>query len=308
MQESIKVAAVQSRIRFFCEPVDFRRQIALDVHRAMDADPDLIVFPEDIGTGLVGLGTSFVREASSLRHAIVAIGIRNLGRALHLLLRPSLSVPRALLLAMAEQMREVYVGTFSELAAACGVHIAAGTTLLPHEDGGDGAVYNTFFLFGTDGAILETAHKANLISLETKDGLDLTPGRREDINVWHTRIGSFAPVICYDAWDRELVGRLVNEGAQMLLVPAANPERWDERVCSERREGMYARVAEFGVPGVEPFAVGHLAGLPFEGRSWILEPDPDGPDGVRTIARAASATEPEVLSGTVELAARASNT
>jgi predicted amidohydrolase len=269
----------------------------------MSASPDLIVFPEDIGTGLVGLGTEFASEASSLRQAIVAIGIRNIGRALHLLLRPSLSVPRALLLAIADQMREVYVSTFSELSSACDVHIAAGTILLPHEQADDQAVHNTFYLFGPDGEVLETADKVNLIGLEGEDGLDLTPGRDADLTVWHTPIGSLAPVICYDAWDAGLVERMVNAGAQMLIVPAPNPEPWDERVSRERREGMYARVAELGVPGVEAFAVGHLAGMPFEGRSWILVPDPGEPNAVRTLARAQSPTEPEVISATVPLPA-----
>lgn len=298
---AITVAAVQSRMRFFTEVGEFRRQITADVHRAMRSSPDLIVFPEDIGTGLVGLGTDFVRRATSLRQAIVAIGLRNIHRALHLLLRPSLSVPRALLLALAERMREAYVGIFSELAAASGAFIAAGTALLPRESGPDGRVYNTFFLFGPDGAILGTAEKVNLIDLEAGAGLDLTPGSRDQLCVWRTPIGNFAPVICYDAWDAPLVGRLVADGAQMLLVPSANPEPWSESVLRDRREGMYARVRTLGVPGAEPFAVGSLAGLVFEGRSWIIAPDPAEPGGVRVLARAQSADEPEVISATVDL-------
>ncbi len=61
---------------------------------------------------------------------------------------------------------------------------------------------------------------------------------------------------------------------------------------------------ELGVPGVEAFAVGDLAGLSFEGRSWILTPDPDAPDGVRIPARANSATAPQVIAATVGLPAR----
>ncbi len=299
--ETLVVTAVQSEIRFFSEARTFQCQISRDVHRAMQSSPDLIVFPEDIGTGLVGLGTEFASDAPSLRHAIVAIGIRNIGSALHLLLRPSLSVPQALLLTLAERMREVYLTTFSELAATCGVHIAAGTILLPHPDDDGDDVYNTFFLFGPDGSTLATTDKVNLIDLEGDDGLDLTPGEPAASQVWHTSIGSFAPIICFDAWDEALVRRLVEDGAQMLLVPAANPEPWDKRVSSERHEGMYSRVAEHGLPGVEAFAVGGLAGLPFEGRSWILAPDPDQPSGVRTLARAESATEPGIISATVEL-------
>lgn len=109
------------------------------------------------------------------------------------------------------------------------------------------------------------------------------------------------PLICYDAWDAELAARLVNEGAQVLLVPLANPEPWDERAITERKEGMFSRVRELGVPGVEVFGVGSLAGLPFEGQSWILAVDPDGPEGVRVLAQAATATDPEIIVADIPL-------
>jgi predicted amidohydrolase len=229
------------------------------------------------------------------------VAIRNIASAMPLLLRPSLSVPRALLLTLAARMREVYVSTFGNLAARHSVYIAAGSILLPMDDTRDHRVYNRFFLFGPDGSIVNTAEKVNLIDLEAADGLDLSAGAAEALSVWRTPIGNFAPVICYDAWDAQLVGRLVSEGAQMLLVPSANPEPWSEQVLAERREGAYARVRELGVPGVEPFAVGSLAGLTFEGRSWILAPNPDRPDGVETLARAETAITPEIISATVAL-------
>jgi predicted amidohydrolase len=200
-------------------------------------------------------------------------------------------------------MRDVYISTFADIARDYHVHIAAGTTLLPRGDQDATAVYNRFFLFGPDGSVLDTADKVNLIDLEAEGGIDLSAGRREDLTVWHTEIGSFAPVICYDAWDAPLVEKLVAEGAQMLLVPSANPEPWHGHVAAERREGMYARVSELQVPGVEVFAVGDLAGLKFEGRSWILEPDATGSDGVCIRAQARTATESEIISATVRLPA-----
>lgn len=301
---SITVAAVQSRIRLFHDAGHFQRQIAQDVQSAMAHEPDLVVFPEDIGTGLVALGTPSAARASSLQTAMLAVGLRNICRVLPYRLR-RISTPRALLMAVAGRMREVYVGTFSELAARHSVFIAAGSVLLPHENDNSGRVYNTFHLFGPDGAIIDTTDKLNLVDMESAGGLDLTPGAPADLSVWQTPIGTFAPIICFDAWDTDLVGRLVAEGAQMLLVPSANPLTWSEDEAAARREGMYARVREFGVPGVEPFAVGELAGLAFEGQSYIVAPDADEPDGVRILAQAQSATEPEVISATVGLPSRA---
>lgn len=302
---SINVAAVQARIRFFSRAEEFRRQMADDIHRAMEASPDLIVLPEDIGTGLVALGTGFASRASSITQATIAVGIRNIWRALPLKLRTSVSAPRALLLTMARRMREVYESTFADLASECGVFIAAGTALLPDENAPGPGVYNTFFLFAPDGSVRHTARKVNLIDLETHAGLDLVAGSPDALPIWPTEIGTFAPLVCYDAWDAPMARRLVSEGAQMLLVPSANPEPWNERVQEDRREGMYSRIRELGVPGVEPFAVGALAGLTFEGRSWILAPDPERTTGVRTLACARTATEPEVISATVELPAPA---
>lgn len=299
--DSITVAAAQARIRLYPEAKQFRGEMSALIGAAMECSPDIIVLPEDIGTGLVALGTDFASRANSLRQAIVAVAIRNIAGAMPLLLHPSLSVPRALLLTLADRMREVYVSTFSDLAAEHAVYIAAGSLLLPRDDARDHRVYNRFFLFGPDGAIVDTAEKVNLIDLEAGDGLDLSAGAPDALSVWRTPIGNFAPVICYDAWDAPLVTRLVSDGAQMLLVPSANPEPWTEQVLAERREGMYARVRDLGVPGVEPFAVGSLAGLTFEGQSWILAPNPDRPDGVETVARAETAMTPEIISATVAL-------
>ncbi len=297
---SITVAAVQSRIRFFAREDDFHRQMAMYVDCAMKHEPDLILFPEDVGTGLLALGTPSAARASSLQMAMLAIGLRNIHRVLPLWFR-RISTPRALLMAMSERMREVYVGAFSELAAKHQVFIAAGSTLLPHEGDNSGRVCNTFYLFGPDGAVLDTTDKINLIDIEAAQGLDLTPGAAEDLSVWRTPIGTFGPMICLDAWNTNLAGRLVAEGAQMLLVPSANPVPWSNDEAAARREGMYARVREFGVPGVEAFAVGQLAGMVFEGQSWIVTPDPSEPDGVRILAQAQSPTETEVISATVEL-------
>ena len=176
MRPQIRIAAVQSGLRFFSNEKQFRRQIALDCERAMAHAPDLIVFPEDVGTGLAALGTGFACRAGSLQQAMIAIALRNLRAILPVLIRRQHSLPRALLLAMAERMREVYISTFSELAAEHHVHMAAGTTLLPHVNEDSGRVYNTFFLFGPSGSVIATADKVNLIDLEADKGLDICAG------------------------------------------------------------------------------------------------------------------------------------
>jgi len=291
--QTITVAAVQARLQPYAHDSDFRTQMAGAVERAMECAADLIVFPEDVASGLAALHAPAAARTHSMPTDMAAAALAHPGPA-----------TRALLLAAADRMRAVYVTTFSDLAREHAVYIAAGTTLLPHEGHDGNAIYNTFFLFGPDGAVAGTADKVNLIPLESDAGLDLTPGAREDLTAWQTPIGTIGPLICLDAWDTGLAASLVEQGAQVLVVPSANPEVWNESVLADRKEGLFARVRELGVPGVEAFGVGSLAGSLFQGRSWILVPDDAEPEGVRIVARASTATEPEVISATIDLPAR----
>lgn len=300
----ITVAAVQAEMRFYPREADFREQMAACVREAMKHEPDLLVFPEDIATGLVAINAPLLSRARSLRSAMLTVALYDPWVAVRAAFSRTLSLSRALLLAAAPRVRNAFVATFSELARSHQVHICAGSVLLPHEDTPRAAVYNTCFLFGPDGSVLGTTDKVNLIPLEGPAGFDLTPGRRENISVWRTAIGNLGALVCLDAWDVELAARLVEEGAQLLIVPAANPVPWTPEEEAARRQGLYARVRELGVPGVEAFGVGRLAGLDFEGRSWILTPDPDEPDGVRVVARTPDATTAGVVVGAVELPAR----
>ncbi|MGC9317142.1 MAG: carbon-nitrogen hydrolase family protein [Armatimonadota bacterium] len=300
----LTVAAIQSELRFWPREEDFQGQMAADISRAMRAEPDLIVLPEDVGTGLAALGAPLTLRAHSLRGAVAAVAARHVLRLPYWLLRARGSLVRAAFLAAAPRVREAYTQTFSALAREHRVHIVAGSVLLPCESGGEDGVCNSTFLFDDRGAIAGRTDKVDLIPLEDSDGLHLTPGRRSAVHVWRTGIGVIGALICLDSWDRDLASALADEGAQMLVVPSANPEPFTPEVLADRKRGLYARVAELGLPGVEAYAVGNLAGLQFEGRSWILEPDAAEADGVRVVAEAESATEPAVICATVKLPRR----
>jgi len=294
---SIKVAAVQAGLRFYSAPDEFREHMGALVRRAAQEQPDLIVLPEDIGTGLLGLGLDAEMLASSSLPDIVA-ALTQQAEGVSALAAQCLPATTALMLSRAPQVRQVYLETFAALARETSTWIAAGTILLPHDDS-TRQVFNTFFLFGPDGQVAGTADKVNLIPLEGAAGLGLTPGDRQSVAPWVTPVATLGPVICADAWDAELVRGLVHSGAQILLCPSANPERWTEGVREDRLRGLYARVRELGVPGVECFAVGSLAQMPFEGRSWIIAPDGQG--GVEVLAQAEDAVGETVITATVPL-------
>ncbi len=298
----LTVAAVQTELRLYTTAEQFSEHMGELVAQAATHDPDLIVLPEDVGMGLVALGApEQALQATSIEQVMGAV-MAVKGNEVMQIAGRGVPLPRALMLVQAPAMRAAWVGTFSALAVETGAYIAAGTILLPHDGVESDEVYNTFFLFGPDGAIIGTADKVNLIGIEREQGLNLTPGRLGDLAPWVTPIGVFAPVICADAWDADLVAGLVDEGAQLLLCPSANPEHWTEEVRLDRLDGLHARVAELGVPGVECFGVGELAGMPFEGVTQVLIPPADEGGAVTVAAAAEAHTGGALVIATITLA------
>ncbi len=297
------VAAVQTELRLYTARSQFETHMRRVVRMAADHEPDLIVLPEDLGTGLMALGApDSVMDADSMQDAMVSVAAVKSAEVSGLAAR-GVPLPRAIMLAQAEAVRAVYVDTFSALAQEMDVWIAAGTVLLPHEGADDLHVYNTFYIFGPDGTVAGTADKVNLIPLEAEEGMALVPGSREALAPWQTAVGAIGPVVCADAWDAELVGELVEQGAELLLCPSANPEPWSDEVRVAREEGLRARVRELGVPGVECFGVGRMAGLMFEGVTQIMVPDADAADGVRVVASAGDPVGECVVVARVQLPA-----
>lgn len=298
----LTVAAVQTELRLYTTADRFGEHIAELVEQAAAQEPDLILLPEDVGIGLLALGApEQVMSATSMNEVMRAV-MAVKGREVMQIASRGVPLPRALMLVQAPAMRAAWVGTFSALAVQTGVHIAAGTIPLPHEGDSSDELYNTFFLFGPDGEVIGTADKVNLIELEREQGLNLTAGRHDDLANWVTPIGTFAPIICADAWDADLVAALVEEGAQLLLCPSANPERWTEAVRLDRLDGLQARVEGLGVPGVECFGVGELGGMPFEGVTQILTPPADEDQDVTVAAAAEAHTGEAIVVATVTLA------
>lgn len=297
----LTVVAVQTELRLYTTAEQFNEHMAELVEQAATHEPDLIVFPEDVGIGLLALGApEQVMSATSMDQVMGAVMAVKGPEVMQIAAR-GVPLPRALMLAQAPAMRAAWVGAFAALAAQTGVYIAAGTIPLPHEGSDSNEVYNTFFLFGPDGEIVGTADKVNLIPLEREEGLNLTPGRSDDLAPWVTPIGVFAPVVCADAWDADLVAGLVEEGAQLLLCPSANPEHWTEAVRLDRLDGLHARVEELGVPGVECFGVGELGGMPFEGVTWILIPPAGEDEDVNVVASADAHTGGAIVVATITL-------
>jgi apolipoprotein N-acyltransferase len=110
----------------------------------------------------------------------------------------------------------------------------------PTKDGTN--YYNTAFVIGPEGNIVFSQAKSVPIQF-FRDGLP-APGQR----VWESPWGKIGILICYDLSYTRVVDTLVQQGAEMLIVPTMDATSWGE--AEHRLHGRIApmRAAEHGVP------------------------------------------------------------
>lgn len=121
----------------------------------------------------------------------------------------------------------------SEMAKKHHVYLSAGTV---PELGEDGKIYNTAYVFDRDGHQICRHRKIHLFDIDIKNGQYfkesdvLAPGN--NITVFDTEFGKMGLCICYDLRFPELARLMADEGAFLLLVPAAfnmttGPSHWE---------------------------------------------------------------------------------
>ncbi len=123
----------------------------------------------------------------------------------------------------AEPLDGPTVSRFADLARKHRIHLLLGSY---NEESGDAArCYNTSVFFGPDGDILGTYRKMHLFDVDVPGGVRFAesdtclPG--EAVTVVDTPLGRVGLSICYDLRFPELYRRMVDQGAQILTVPAA---------------------------------------------------------------------------------------
>jgi predicted amidohydrolase len=262
----VRAAAVQLEFRL-CETADEFADLIYDrVRAAVGEGAELIAFPEDTATLLVGImpGLGPLLHTLTVEQALGQIGedvqVADLFRIL------------------GNATRRIYETTFQTLATGFGVHIAAGSAMLP---GTDGRVLNIGHVFTPEGDVLRQA-KCHLLPLEVDWGL--VPG--EDLAVHDTSIGMIGLPVCMDATYFETFRILRLQGAEIVLVPIADQEypynRW------KALRGVWPRVQESQVFGVQAALVGDVLGMRLTGHAGIyapLELTPNG-DGMLAISSA----------------------
>jgi predicted amidohydrolase len=258
------------------------------VAAATDPDlPTLVVFPEDVGLMLVVQGMEQrLAGIDSIEEAIgKAVTSHVFPLAWTRLIRWKSWVP-ALLLHKNRLMAEAYFEVFSGMAREHEVYLIAGSAVLPPYRILDGVVqwekgpdkhrvFNTSYLFGPDGLVIGKQDKVFLIELEEEAALNLNAGSLESLQVFDTPIGRIGIAICLDGFNDEVVDRLVEQGAQILVQPSANPGAWDDWQQEDWLRGSYEKVALDGrfAYAINPMLNGPLWDVAFYGQSSIIARD-----------------------------------
>ncbi|ADU50919.1 Nitrilase/cyanide hydratase and apolipoprotein N-acyltransferase [Thermaerobacter marianensis DSM 12885] len=258
----VRVAAVQLELQTFQRPEDFVRWVAEPLARAVEGGAQLVAFPEDVGLALLGLLPGFDRLAAAPSPEAALAGLGDVSVA---------DVFRFLGPAVAR----VHHTTFSALARAHGVFVHAGSVMLPRGRN----LYNFGFLYGPDGRLVGRHAKTHLLPLEAEWGV--CPG--DALEVYDTVLGKIGIPVCMDATYFETFRLLALKGAEMVVVPIANPEPYNEW---HARRGTWARVQETPVYGIVPALVGRLLGIELTGRAAVYAPLELTPGGDGVVAQA----------------------
>lgn len=121
----------------------------------------------------------------------------------------------------------------SRLAAEHKIYLSAGS--MPERDG-EGKIYNTAYVFDREGRQIAKHRKAHLFDIDVAGGQSfkesdtLTAG--ETTTVFDTEFGRMGLCVCYDFRFPEGPRLMAQEGAKVIIVPAAfnmttGPAHWE---------------------------------------------------------------------------------
>jgi deaminated glutathione amidase len=165
-----------------------------------------------------------------------------------------------------------YLAAFAEAAAVHRMWVVAGSF---HEAGAEGGrTYNTSVVFDRAGTVAATYRKIHLYDVEIPGRVSFHESRSvaagdttATVDIDGVRVGLS---ICYDLRFPELYRRLVDDGAQVLLVPSAfmlhtGRDHWEVLLRARAVENQCYVVAAAQIGDHEP-------GRTCYGRSMIVDP------------------------------------
>ena len=264
----LRAAALQVEIKLFKEPLDYAAEAHRRIREAATAGAHLVAFPEDNNLSLLGMlpGVEEMGEAVNGDEpgAAPAAGA------------PEISVADVIRYAgpvMAPFLETLY----STLAAAYGLYIMAGSFLLPDGE----RVVNRSFLYGPDGGLIGRQDKVHLMPIEAEWGISAGT----EFNLFETPAGRMAAPVCMDATYFETFRILELQGAEIVILPIANPEPYNYWLALR---GIWPRVQECPLYGIKSALVGRVLGFEFTGRAGIFAPVELTPDSSGVLAEVES--------------------
>lgn len=259
--------------------------------------PTLVVFPEDVGLGMLFLDDyEAVRGCRSIYEANAVLFQRYAEPVRQLVETHRVAPIQALLWTLGGKLEHRYRQLFSRAARKGRVTLVAGSAPLPDRTR-PLEVYNTSEAFDPQGRLILRQQKVHLVPVEGPEGMHLSAGRMEDLRVVDTPVGKLGVAICLDAFYPEVVDALVQRGARVIAQPSFNPLPWTPEQAESWKGSLWQACQRYpAVVGVNPMMVGRLFDdVVVEGRSSIVAHASRTRDGSGYLALAKSATEEEVL-------------
>ncbi|UNC93307.1 nitrilase-related carbon-nitrogen hydrolase [Candidatus Contubernalis alkaliaceticus] len=279
--EKIKVGACQLELKLLSDPLDYVEIMYQKVEAAAKEGVQLLVFPENNSFHLLGLlpGIEEMGETGEVGNAAAIEG------------NPSVKVAD-IFRSVGPMFNRTAEITFSYLARAFGMYIMAGSYLTPK----GGEVFNKAYLFGPDGSQLGTQDKAHLMPIENDWGLSKGSG----FHIFPTPLGRLAMPVCMDATYFETFRILEYMGAEVVMVPIANPEPYNYWLALR---GIWPRVQESLTYGIKSALVGNLLGYTLTGKAGIFAPLELTPEGDGVLAEAKTSNEETLITAEINLLA-----
>lgn len=243
-REALHTACVQLRLRAYPNLHSYLDELSELTRRCVDAQAQLIVFPEHVGLFSGSILPGFNKLLKWLMD----------GQTPETLQEIQLDYDRVLTLAESFQnyIYETYMYTFSTLARLNHVYIAAGSCPFYEE----GNIYNRSVLFGPDGGTVGAQGK--LAPLGFDSALGVAPQTR--IELFDTPLGCLATILGSDAYYFENFKIAAAHGAQIIMTPDfAGGVMRDLLCCRADMAGVYVLYSCVAGPQATPSHAGILA-------------------------------------------------
>ncbi|MEA1940178.1 MAG: nitrilase-related carbon-nitrogen hydrolase [Candidatus Caldatribacteriota bacterium] len=150
---------------------------------------------------------------------------------------------------------------FSLLAKRYGIYIYTGTYILKKKN----AIYNAGSLINPDGNLMGTQKKIHLTDFEVELGIK----RGNSMELYSLPFGKVVCPVCMDATYFETFHIAREMGADMVILPIANLEEYNEWKAAR---GIWPRVQESSLYGLKSSLNGWIAGIHFTGKAGIFAP------------------------------------